>query len=116
MRRVVLALVLLSGCASPTCTVVGCSDGVWISGASAGAPVCLDGACISLLGDPTPRSLVSFDDVHEGNAKHVLTVDGIRYEGPITFEKVQPNGPQCPPRCYHASFVLAGGKLEPQPA
>jgi hypothetical protein len=114
MRRLLLALVLLSGCASPTCLVVGCSSGIWITGASAGASVCLDGVCNKLLGEPSSRSLVSFDDVHEGDAKHVLTVDGIRYEGTITFEKVQPNGAKCPPRCYHAAFVLANGKLDAQ--
>lgn len=76
--------------------------------------MCLDDVCTNLAGDPSSWSLVSFEDVHEGDAKHALTVDGIRYEGPITFEKVPPNGPERPPRCYHAAFALTNGQLEPQ--
>jgi hypothetical protein len=111
MRRVALALVLLTGCSE--CTMAGCSSGIWITGASADAQVCLDDVCTTL--DGGSPSLARFDDVHENDAKHVLTVDSIRYQGPIRFTKVLPNGPSCGPRCYHASFVLADGKLEPQP-
>jgi hypothetical protein len=87
------------------------------TGASADAPVCLDDVCTTIdrIGLPS-GSFARFDDVHEGDAKHALTVDGILYAGPISFGKLQPNGPKCPPRCYHAAFVLTNGKLEPQPA
>lgn len=116
MRRVVLALVLMTGCSSQNCTVVGCVSGLYVTGASAGAQACLDDVCTALDGAGGARGrFAPFDDVHERYAKHVLTIDGTRYDGPITFEKVQPNGPKCPPRCYHALFVVADGKLEPQP-
>jgi hypothetical protein len=115
MRRALLALVLLSGCVSPvSCTLAGCVSGVSVSGASADAQVCLDGVCVNLDGSgPPPGPFARFDDVHEGDAKHVLTVDGIRYEGPIRFEKVLPNGPKCGPRCYRAAFVFTGRELVP---
>ena len=95
---------------------MGCVSGIYIIGASADAPVCLDGVCTTFdrVGLPA-GSFARFDDVHEGDAKHILMVDGIRYTGPISFGKLQPNEPKCSPRCYHASFVLADGKLEPQP-
>jgi hypothetical protein len=116
MRPVALALVLLGGCAFSTeCKMMGCVSGISVSGASADAQVCLESVCIALNGSgPPPGPFARFDDVHEGDAKHVLTVDGTRYEGPIRFEKLQPNGPKCGPRCYQAAFVLANGKLELQ--
>jgi hypothetical protein len=116
MRSALLALVLLSGCSSIDCTLVGCVNGLYVTGASAGAQACLDDVCTALDGDGGARGrFAPFGDVHEGYAKHVLTVDGVRYEGPVTFEKLQPNGPKCAPRCYHAAFALTDGKLEPQP-
>ena len=116
MRRALLALVLMAGCSSQNCTVVGCVSGIYVTGASANAQACLDDVCTALArGGGARGRFAPFDDVHERYSKHVLMVDGLRYEGPITFEKVQPNGPKCPPRCYQAAFALTNGKLEPQP-
>ncbi len=116
MRHALLALVLLSGCSTQDCTLVGCVSGVYIIGASADAQVCLDDVCTALASGGGARGrFAPLDDVHERYSKHVLMVDGLRYEGLITFEKLQPNGPKCSPRCYQAAFALADGKLEPQP-
>jgi hypothetical protein len=117
VRRALLAIVLMSGCAlSSECKMMGCSSGVSIIGASADARVCLDDVCTTFDGiGRSSGAFARFDDVHEADAKHVLTVDGTRYAGPISFGKLLPNGPNCGPRCYQAGFALADGKLEPQP-
>jgi hypothetical protein len=116
MHRLLLALVLLNSCAFSTeCKTMGCRNTVSIVGAPSSAQACLDDECTALDNYGSPSGSVGrFADVHEGDAKHVLTVDSVRYEGPIRFEKVLPNGPNCSPRCYRATFVLADGKLKPQ--
>ena len=118
MHRVVLAVVLsglalLAGCTSE-CTLIGCSSGISVSGAAGDARVCLDDVCETFGGiGRVPGPFARFDDVHEGFAKHILTVGDVRYEGPIAFTKMLPNGADCGPRCYQAAFVLDSGSLRP---
>jgi hypothetical protein len=77
MRRVLLALTLLSAC-----------------------------SCHQILGD-----FVDFDDVHEGDEQHTVTIGDAKYVGPIKFKKLLPNGEGCPPRCYQAEMTLTNGVL-----
>ena len=101
----------MSGCSlSSGCKLVGCSSGIRIQGANVNSEVCLDDVCHQIVGD-----FVDFDDAHEGDANHTVTIGDTKYTGPITFKKLLPNGPTCPPRCYQATFELANGVLAPKP-
>ncbi len=110
-------LCVLAGCASslssPTttvCTAIGGYSGITVRGDSA-AQVCLDGGCQATIPAANGEVMARFDEVHESDKSHVVTVDLVRYEGPVPFKMTMPNGKGCPPRLYQATMTLRNGTL-----
>jgi hypothetical protein len=126
---VIGAAIALVGCAEQACSVVGCQSGVSFDlsafvAANPATPItsielCVDDTCRTPdAAEPAGAITVPVTDVNVKD-RYRIKVTGVvgpaaaaTLDSTLAWTMTQPNGPKCPPRCWHTSVrVGADGTL-----
>jgi hypothetical protein len=130
MKRALIALVLVTATAGTAgtarsqervCTLIGCSSGVTVritapQPAGSTFTVCIDDHCAKRMAQGDFYRLedsaidgskpVRIRIVLRSKRRRVLA----RYDQQVMLTKSQPNGPECEPICWQATFAIGAGR------